>query len=65
MFCFVVLSISETVWLQMMIEKGVFAFFKSGCCEGLVYKYFENTVSEGLGVSKCTGRSHFISGLHS
>jgi len=53
------------MWLQMMIEKGVFTFFKSGCCESLVYKSSENTVSEGLRVSKHTSRSYFMSGLHS
>jgi len=43
----------------MMIEKGVFTFFKSGCCENLIYKSSENTASEGLRVFKAYGQVSF------
>jgi len=60
MFCFVVLSIIQTVWLQMIIEKGVFTFFKSGCCESLIYRSSEVRYLKTSWFSKHTGRSHFM-----
>jgi hypothetical protein len=42
-----------------MIEKGFFTFFKSGCCENLIYKSSENTVSKGLGVFNASKQVSF------